>query len=356
LMVLSFAERRLDVYQVEPTWTAGSGDWDANGNWAFNLISNGATQNARFNQATGATAITLNTNKTTKLLKLESSNPYTITGSGTLTLDAPTGKGAHISVTAGNHTIAVPVVALKGTDLRVPAANTLTLSGGLTGSGATVRDGGTVVAKHVRLSALNVATGQLTISPDAGTLGVSRAGDLAIANDGGGNFTAKLDLTNNGLIVGATPFATVRDMLLAGRAGGSYTGNGLTSSTAAANSLVAALGIATAGDLGLTSFLGQSVNPTDTLVRYTRQGDADLSGVVSLDDFTRLAGGFGNAGGWAQGDFNFDGLVNLDDFTILAGGFGLGLPADLSRSSVPEPTGLAVVALGAAALFRRRRA
>jgi len=356
LMVLSFAERRLDIYQVEPTWNTASGDWDTAGNWAFNLIGNGATQNARFNQAAAPTTVTLNTNKTTKLLKLESTNSYTFSGTGTLTTDAPDGKGAHISVTAGSHTIAVPVVANKGTDLRVPTGSTLTLSGGVSGAGITKRGLGQVDVRSFRMSATNVAEGVLRVSQNGGTLGASRTGDLAIANDGFGTFTAKLDITNNGLVVATTPFADVLAMLLAGRNGGNYTGNGLTSSSAAANPGFTAIGIANAGELGLTSFLGLTVTATDTLVRYTRQGDADLSGAVSLDDFTRLAASFGGAGGWSKGDFNFTGNVDLDDFTVLAANFGQSAPADLARASVPEPTSLALAAIGTIGLLRRRRA
>jgi hypothetical protein len=85
------------------------------------------------------------------------------------------------------------------------------------------------------------------------------------------------------------------------------------------------------------------------------QGDTNLNGSVNLDDFTILAANFGQTQRlWVQGDFSLDGTINLDDFTILAASFGQTLPgADLARNSVPEPSTIAVLAVGAALLRRR---
>ncbi|MCS7032593.1 MAG: hypothetical protein NZ561_01205 [Phycisphaerae bacterium] len=354
LMVLSFSDRRLDIYQVEPTFTAAGGDWDTASNWNLSLIASGATQNARFTGAGGT--VTLNSARTTKLLKLGGSGSYTITGNGTLTTQAPDGKGAHIAVLAGNHTVAVPVVAASGTDLRVPAGRTLSLPGGITGSGVSKRDDGLAQAKHVRVSALAVREGTLRISPSINPNdGVSRTADLTIQTDTGGAFLATLDLTNNGLIVTTTPQSAVRDAVLSGRAGGNWTGTGLTSSTAAANSAVTAVGLATAGELGLTTFLGQTVAATDTLVRYTRLGDANLNGTTELGDFSLLASNFNAAGGWSRGDFDFDGQVGLGDFSLLAANFNLTAPADLPRTTVPEPAAVGLLPLVLTALARVRR-
>ncbi|HRK30687.1 MAG TPA: family 10 glycosylhydrolase [Tepidisphaeraceae bacterium] len=85
-------------------------------------------------------------------------------------------------------------------------------------------------------------------------------------------------------------------------------------------------------------------------------GDANLNGAVNLDDFTVLAANFGQTGKlWVQGDFTLDGTINLDDFTALAASFGQTLPGEAAaRSSIPEPGGLAIVAVLAAAARRRR--
>ena len=94
-------------------------------------------------------------------------------------------------------------------------------------------------------------------------------------------------------------------------------------------------------------------------------GDADVNGIVNLDDFNVLAANFGTASGatWIQADFNNDGRVNLDDFNALAANFGQsgagpGVSAgDWSRlgAAVPEPSLGAAMLLGALPLLRRRR-
>ncbi len=376
LMVLSYGDRRLDIYQIEPTWAGTTGSWDTAANWNLNLIADGATQNARFPQAAGATTVTLNSNRTTKLLKFDSTSAYTITGTGTLTMDAPLGRAANIAVLQGNHTVAVPVVALKGTDLRVPAASTLTLSGGLTGVGATKRDLGVAEVKHIRVSALNVAEGTLKVI-GTGNDATSRTASLQIAN-AAGVYTAKFDLEKAGLIVDYTttnPEADIAQAIASARAGGAWTGNGLTSSNAAAQPSRYAVGFAQAAELGLTSFGGLNVTGPAVVARGTLLGDANLDAIVNFDDLLRLAQSYDPSGSgkrWAQGDGNYDGVVNFDDLLSLAQNYGLTALADggvgtnasmaasfaadwaLAQTLVPEPATLGAIAF-ALPLLRRRR-
>ena len=67
---------------------------------------------------------------------------------------------------------------------------------------------------------------------------------------------------------------------------------------------------------------------------------------------------------WINGDFNYDGKINVDDYGIIDAnvpiqgspfptGSAAATPANLS--AVPEPSTLAVVILGAAAILPQRR-
>ena len=57
---------------------------------------------------------------------------------------------------------------------------------------------------------------------------------------------------------------------------------------------------------------------TDTLVKYTWNGDADFNGVVNFDDYVRTDVGFNtHLTGWTNGDYNYDGVVNFDDYVLI---------------------------------------
>ena len=276
---------------------------------------------------------------------------YTIGGTGSITMQVATGA-ASINVTAGNHTVNVPVALVSPTNVSIANGNTLSVKR-FTGAG------------------LNIVQGTVRIVPDGTSAGTSKVTSLTIA--GGTTPTAKLDVTNNGFVVdytgGGSPLATVKAQVAAGYAGGAWTGNGIASSSA--NSTTHGVGYAEASAVFTTfpaTFLGESVDDTSLLMRYTRYGDANLDGQVNLQDFNRLASSFGAANGvWSQGDFNYDGNVNLQDFNRLASNFGLSAagptvtPEDWARlgAAVPEPASLALFGVAASAAMsgrtRRRR-
>ena len=52
-------------------------------------------------------------------------------------------------------------------------------------------------------------------------------------------------------------------------------------------------------------------------------GDANMDGVVDLQDFGILKNNFSGGGGWGDADFNGDGIVDLQDFGLLKENFGM---------------------------------
>jgi len=253
--------------------------------------------------------------------------------------------GQALNVNPANLTNAGTLLATGAGRLNLNA-NTTALAGGLLGR---VRSDGAN-------SLLVVSDGTYTINAPA----VATNGGLVYFQ---GTFTKAATFDASGRFIfdytgaGNSPFAQIKADVISGFAGGAWNGPGINSS-AAAGSLATGVGYAEASNvLSATggTFAGVGVDGTAVLVRYTLRGDHNLDGGVNLDDFTRLAAGFGAAGVWSSGDSNYDGTVNLDDFTALAANFGLSLGADLPRSSaVPEPSVLAAILAGCCLVQRRR--
>lgn len=231
--------------------------------------------------------------------------------------------------------------------------------------GTTVNAGTLSVKRLLNNGPTKINGGTLRIGPggavgDAASTSVFAEGGFEIA--GGATPAGRLDLNKNGAIFDydtTSPGSTIASLIVSGRAGGSWTGNGITSSAAAAAPSTHAVGYAEASDLGSpASFLGQPVDATAVLVRYTRQGDANLDGTTGIADFSRLAANFNLAGNWSKGDFNYDGTTGIADFSLLAANFNLAAAGDSAAARggvVPEPgVGVAALALIALAAGRRR--
>jgi len=191
---------------------------------------------------------------------------------------------------------------------------------------------------------------------------------LTISNSGA------IDLENNHLIInyGAIdPFTTIEGYVASGYNAGKWTGVGIRSSAAAANTAYA-LGCVD-GASGIVAGLSSG----QIEVKYTLYGDINLDGEVNGTDFGILAAHFGKTvtGGWEEGDFTYAGKVNATDFGLLAANFGKtasGTAIDLPASDwaaldafaaanglladVPEPASAAALIVGGGiALTRRRR-
>jgi alpha-L-arabinofuranosidase len=152
-----------------------------------------------------------------------------------------------------------------------------------------------------------------------------------------GAWTARLDLGGNDLEVTGGNFANIQDQLKQGynlAAGGNWQGSGGIVSSAAASDTtqLSTLGMIlnTVDGSPTGAALYNSSNPFDgtappstaILVKYTFDGDADLSGHVDGTDYSRIDNGFVQGlTGWFNGDFNYDGIVNGSDYTLIDNAF-----------------------------------
>jgi autotransporter-associated beta strand protein len=291
-------------------------------------------------------------------------NTLTFTGSVDLG-GAPRVITVETIVPSASFQLAGAVTGAPGSALIKSGSGTLQLSGTNTYSGPTVVMEGTLLfnAKETLAGMLGVGPGAAAVVGAHGAHTITTPAVSIDAANGG-----KLDMKDNELIVdysGASPISSIVALIQAGYSGGAWTGNGITSASAAAaasGAMKTALGVAEATDVFSTfpaSFAGQSVDNTSVLVRYTAYGDATLDGTVDTTDFNILAANFGTSGRrWSQGDFNYDGNVDTIDFNQLASNFGASVPASALSSSpgvlVPEPAYIAVFA-GVGLLGRRRR-
>jgi hypothetical protein len=195
---------------------------------------------------------------------------------------------------------------------------------------------------------------------------------------------AKLDLKNNDMVVTNTPvgakvggnYTGLQGLIAQGYDFTSWTGPGITSSTAGTTSGLATLGIAPASAVfGISgtqtdTWSGQTVGANDALIAYTYAGDGNLDGVIDggdygiIDNNVQIPG----ASGYFNGDFNYDGVIDGGDYGIIDNNFQAqgaplitGAPQSLSSgtggvSAVPEPAAAtSLVAFASAAFLKRRR-
>jgi lysozyme len=230
-------------------------------------------------------------------------------GGDTFTYNGPVGQPLSIVLAGSNNTLNLASGALAfGSDLATGSPN---LS-------VNVSPGATLDLKSVQhLAALNVSGGKVQLG--AGGANTLVTGALSVTAGGA------IDLADNAMVLKNGDVAAVRALIAAAYQGGAWTGtNGIASSTAAANpNGTTSLGYGDNAVLGKTSFAGETgLTSSDVLVKYTYVGDADLSGTVTLDDFTLFLGGYQTGGAsWFRGDFDYSSPTSLNDFSLFLLGY-----------------------------------
>jgi autotransporter-associated beta strand protein len=219
---------------------------------------------------------------------------------------------------------------------------------------------------------LTISQGTLRVTPTTPANAVlSSAGNISIAG-GPATPTAKLDLNNTSMVVeyGAnpTPLQAIRQLIRAGFNNGAWTGNGITSSTAATSPNAGETGKTALGYAEMALIPAGQPGDTAVLIKYTYFGDSNLDGQVDVADLGALATAWQTVGTWINGDFDYNNTIDVNDLGLLATNWqdGVGNPLGpslaealaelgLPQVSVPEPGSLAVFASAALTLCRRRR-
>jgi hypothetical protein len=244
-----------------------------------------------------------------------------------------------------------------------------------TNNAAVFLDGTGSTFSAINSLASNNGTFSITNGRNFHTAGdLANSGTIIIANSnslltvgGALNNTGTIDVSGAMVIdpPGGASLSDIASQVASGYAGGTWTGMGIESSSAASvaatssNHHKTGVGFAVAGTLNKTTFLGQSVSSSAVLLATTFYGDANLDGIVNSKDFTLLAQNFNQSGKvWSNGDFNYDGKVNALDFSALASNYGqqttLAPPLPSVGGLVPEPISLDLLG-GAVLLLRRKR-
>ena len=418
---------------INSTWVPATNNWGTAGNWSGGLPASGSY--ILFDPATAVAAssrsVNLAADRSVLGVYFNAGTPgatFTLGAGSVLTL----GRGGLVNYASAAQTINCAVVlsdsqnwlagsgglAIGGTVinngylLSINTVGNSIVSGLITGTGGLAKDG----AGMLTISTSQLYTG--TTFVHAGVLNVTHPSGLAAGNvslDGGATVRfsqpsaqaatitslsmaagSTLDINSSVAIYSAS--ATARDALvsqlkaavIAGQAGGTWSGTGLTSSAAQSHDAAAGsdiYGVALVRNMDLSYpfnttthlFDGVAINNLYILAKYTYMGDTDLDGSITADDYLNLDDGYlmKKAPTWANGDFNYDGTINYLDYALIDNAcraqsgtlaepeialhtaeFGQAYAnalAALDPAAVPEPGALGMMVLAAPFLLARRR-
>jgi hypothetical protein len=240
-----------------------------------------------------------------------------------------TGSIRRLEVDGGSEqdTINVQRTAADGAVVVVPSAGNDAINANASNLGSA----NIIFEASAKLSGVNVGSGgKIRILPGGDK--VLSATTLAISPNG------TLDLADNAFILdyagGTNPFPQLQTQIISGYNNGGWNGATGVISSIAATQPNFDIGYAEASAIFNAfpaTFVGQSVDNTAVLLRYTYVGDANLDYHVNSFDFNALAQQFNSQSNarWSQGDFTYNAKVNALDFNALATNYGQ-LPPALS--------------------------
>jgi hypothetical protein len=329
---------------------AGDGNWTDAANWTGG-VPNAVDAEATFAASANVTFVTVDQRVTVGRLTFDNGDwLYAIDGAAApLVLEASAGP-AHVSAVTGQHFIFAPLELKSDATFDVGGFARLDVAAGIDSPtrSLTKTGAGPLAVPYVRASALTINGGAVGIAADGTRAGLSVVGALNIAAG------QALDLADNSLVIdytGGSPLASVRALLASGYARGRWDSTGIRSSAAQGGSRATALGYAEASALGINQFMGEPVDGTAVLIKYTWYGDANLDGKVDAADLALMSL---TGTDWSRGDFNFDGAVTPEDYALFTLGASLQTSV-LGVPPTPEPGTAGVAVLTTMAWRARRR-
>jgi len=382
----------------------GTGTWTVYNGQAYSggTTVNGGTLLAGANAVLGTGNVTVNAGGTLKLSAISNINAaasITLNG-GAVGVEGDFDPTSHIAsastgallLDANNSSLAgvnssflflgaTGAVKYTGSTL-APGANntyrlgagtgTLTIANDSLAAGVPLVVGGSVVIQRLTDVPVTLSAGTLQLKAGSTSHGLVTLSSLTVA-------AGNLDLTNHDVLLpgAAANLATLRACI------GTSTLGPTTIINHVAYTATTAIALVSAGDYttvsGQSSFHGHLLNSNDLVGVYAYKGDANLDGLITVDDYLALDTGYlFHLSGWTHGDFEQTGTISAADFADMDFNFAhqSGSLADseialhtswfgdaytaafdtlLSPTPVPEPASLSLLGVSLLALSRKRQ-
>jgi autotransporter-associated beta strand protein len=252
-------------------------------------------------------------------------------------------------------------------------------SGSATGSGSVAMDGGTL-GGNGSVGSIVAGSSAHTIAPSA-TLASNTATTLTAGGlTTNANTTMAFNLVTPGVsstsdrikVTGANALALNGGAITVATAGGAGSlgwyniieHEGFTGTLS---------GVTVPATVNNIAYVLDGADPDFIRLHRGFMGDANDDGTVNFSDFIILSQNFGQNGTWNQANFTGTSVVDFNDFVVLSQNFGNTIAGGqlvsdeeialfqsasqsfLAGNGIPEPTSLALLGIGAAALLTRRR-